>query len=949
MEYFLDKLSGEIISRYGENFSRLCIVFPSRRAGIFFRKYLAEKLDKPVWAPDIFAIQDFIAALSPVPVTDKLTLVFELYEVYRKFSSEPFDKFYQWGEMLLKDFDDIDKNLAEADYLFRIIRELKKVEQDFELKVSDIDSFYKFWQSFSNKELTDTQNDFLKTWEILGKVYHAFRKSLVEKNICYEGMAYRKIYEMTRTKELTVSWDKIVFAGFNQLNRCEEGIINELAKQGKAETFWDADKYYLDDNIQEAGHFLRKNFVNLGIEKNLSWTENNLTHTKKNIKVIGAPLLVSQAKALGNELKTLKKDNINKTAVVLPDEGMLLPVLHSLPENIDSLNVTMSFPMRETPLYSLLLLLKSLQKNRKGSGSSVVFYHKDVERILLHPYIKFTAPASVHELIYRVKRKNIIYISKKRIAESFNELPEIISAVFKETATAAETLEYIYNILRLLSEQFSSGTASRFEAEYIFKFYKELNHLNNVMAAYSAEISPGEISWETVWNLIAEITASVNIPFAGEPLKGLQVMGLLETRLLDFENVYILSMNEDIIPRGNKHGSFIPYSLRKAFKLPTYEDEDATSAYYFYRLLGRAKNITLIYNTEPGKIFAGEKSRFIMQIENELAPGNDNISFEQHVLQADVEIPKRREITIPKTKTILDALKNEEYFSATTLSRYINCPLQFYFNTAVKLREEETVEEFFTGGGFGTILHQIMDMMYSDYTGKTVDEAVIKTLRAILDKKYDKLWEDACAGIPQYEEFKTGLRGRNLLYKNIIKKLIAKILDNDLKEVPFSIISVETKMTKPLEIDLDGEKYTVNMLGRLDRVEEKDGVLRVVDYKTGNVNLIKMQEKLPDESFGIIFEDPVYKEKFQQYFYSYIYPQLSAEMKINVGIYPLKSTQGGIKFFEEKNIPPEKLKLFEEGLKAMLIKIFDTETPFTQTPHVERCLYCPYKSLCFRD
>jgi hypothetical protein len=945
MELFLEKLAKELYTKHGDDISGLCIVFPSRRAGLFFKQYIARQIDKPIWLPSVFSVQDFIAKLSPQQVGDRLTLIFELFEAYKKLSSEEsFDKFYPWGDMLLHDFDDIDKNLVESASLFRILREHKQVEMDFDFKVADIEEFYKFWQSFSGKELTDVQNNFIQTWEIIGQVYHSFRKNLEAMNLCYEGMAYRRVHELVRTKKLNYEWKKIIFAGFNLLNKAEEGIINELIKQGIAEIFWDADEYYLSRKFQEAGNSLRQNFAVLGINEP-NWIEDNLLKDKKNIKIIGAPLKVSQAKVLGNELKEIKKDSLYKTAVVLPDESLLIPVLHSLPDSIGELNVTMGFPFKDSSLYSLLQLLRNLQGGKKGSGNSAAYYHKDVVQVLLHPYIKFTAPYEIFGLVNRIKRRNIIYISRKTVLESFAKQPEIISEIFNDIETSAGSLEYIYNIITLIAKQLESRAGNTaFEMEYLFKFYTEVNHLSDVINRYSAEMDK-----DTFWNLLLEIAGTIKIPFTGEPLKGLQVMGLLETRLLDFENVYILSMNEGTMPKGITHGSFIPYSLRRAFKMPTHEDDDANSAYYFYRIMQRAKNICLIYNTQPGEIFSGEKSRFLMQVENELVRENKNITIENYFLEADIALPPRKEIVIQKSSELIEALKNEKQFSATTIANYINCPLKFYLRTVAKLKEDEEVEEFFSGKGFGTILHQIMEMLYTDYVGKTVDKKAIKAMKDKINKDYDKVWEDACSNIPEYEEFKSGVEGKNLLFKNIIKRLVKRILDIDAAETPFKIISLEQQVTKEVSVMANGAEHKIKLLGRLDRVEEKYGIETIIDYKTGIIDRKKLKETINEENFDVLFSDPAYKEKFQQHFYSSIYLESGSDKKLKIGIYPLKNLSEGILFFSEEHIPKEILEMYDSKLQELLAKIFDPETPFTQAVDRKRCLYCAYRSICYVD
>jgi hypothetical protein len=591
-------------------------------------------------------------------------------------------------------------------------------------------------------------------------------------------------------------------------------------------------------------------------------------------------------------------------------------------------------------------LLKNLHKNKKITADSPVFYHKDVIQILLHPYVKFLSVSEIYRLVGEIKKRNIVFVSRNRITGSFENTPELISEIFSIPDTIDSSFSFLYRIIELISRRFESNPeASKFEAEYLFALFTELNRMNGILKKYTDQIDA-----ETFWKLLTEVLSSIKIPFTGEPLKGLQIMGLLETRALDFENVYILSMNEDIMPRGNSVRSFIPYNLRRAFNLPTYEDDDSTYAYYFYRIIQRAKNICLVYNTEPGEILAGEKSRFIMQVENELAQENPNIKLESMIMQSDADMTKRREIIIQKSNDILKSLEKEEYISVTRLSTYINCPLQFYLRTVAKLKEEETVDEFLSGAGFGTILHKLMDLIYSDHKDKIIDKKLIISLKAKLGKDYDDLWEKACSNTADLEEFKGKLQGKNLLYKNVIKKLIGKVLDNDLKEAPFKIISLENSVAKELDISLNGKTQKVKLLGRLDRVEEKNGVIRIIDYKTGIVKKPKLSSKETDEEkINRIFLNPDYKENFQQLIYAYLYLDNYDAKDLIIGVYPLRDLSSGIYWFEEEPVTKNKTLIFENQLKELLTKIFDTTSPFTQTDDIERCRFCSYKSICYRD
>jgi len=943
---FLHKLAQELFAKYRSDISALQVVFPSRRAGIYFKKYLSEIIKAPLWSPVTCGVSEFISENSDKLIADDLTLIFELYEVYKKYAADvSFDKFYPWGEIILRDFDEIDKNHAEADYIFRILREHKKIEEDFEFNISDIDEFYRFWNSFSGKDINILQEEFIKTWEILGKVYHEFRSSLVNKNICYEGMAYRNLYEEVKTGKFTTDHKKIIFAGFNQLNKCEEGIIAELLKQDIAEVFWDADKYYINDKLQESGKFLRENFVKLQLN-GPKWIEDSLSGSEINVRIIGSPLEVSQAKVLGNELSKLPAGNRLKTAIILPDDSLLMPVLRSIPANIDKINITMGYSFKNSLLYSLFEALRDLNINSMGDGRTKEFYHKDIINVLLHPYIRETAPMEINELVNLINKRNIIYASLKYLKKIFDSANLLFDDIFTSADTAYESYDYISKIIAALSETISkSSHASVYENEFLTRSGTELNRIKDILDKYSADVER-----ETFWNILLENSKRLKIPFSGEPLEGIQIMGMLETRSLDFDNVYILSVNEGILPRETGMSSFIPFAIKKAFKLPVSEDTEADYAYYFYRLMQKAKNVTLIYNTETGIISAGEKSRFIMQVESELAVINKNVKLESLLLLGDIELPKRREITIEKSDEVLELLKSEKQFSATTLSSYINCPLQFYFKKAAKLKEEEEVEEYFSAAAFGNIFHQLMDILYRDDIGKEITAEMLSAKIKWFNKNYDELWKQACEELKEYAEFSKIKQGKNLLYKSVINKLINKVLDNDSSEAPFKILELENDAKRAVILNINGSTVEINLYGRLDRVEIKDGITRIIDYKTGTVDTSKQTSKVTDfEHIERIFEDIKFKENFQQLFYASLYLDANKSSKLTVGIYPLKKISDGVFWFESEPINSEKREIFESKLNGLLTKIFDKKTPFTQTTDTDRCKYCPYKSICYRD
>lgn len=958
MKPFLEKLAETLYNKYGDDISSVQLIFPSRRAGLYFKHYLSGLIKAPLWSPVTCSISEFIREHAPCTVADDLTLIFELYEIYKKYNPDvSFDKFYPWGEIILRDFDETDKNLVQAGYLFRILKEHKKVEEDFDFNAADIDEFYRFWQSFSFKEINKLEDDFIKTWEVLGKVYNEYRTALEGKNICYEGMAYRLLYENIKNGSFKPEKKKYIFAGFNLLNKCEENILSELLKQGIAETFWDADNFYLKDTSREAGKFLRSNFARLNIGQP-DWKTDDLTKSAKNIKIIGSPLEVSQAKILGNELSAIPADKLMRTAVVLPDDTMLIPVLHSLPENVEKINITMGYSFKNSMLYSFIDALKNLQAGAKGKGSSAVFYHRDVLNILQHPFIRKFSNIAAGKAVNTINKRNIVYVSGNMLLKLFDDTVGIIAQIFKTAESSTEALDYFNAILISLFKivtvenindiNSSSGNITGnniYEAEFLNKAYAELNRINDLLADYSSDVSR-----DTFWNILIECFRSIKIPFSGEPLEGLQVMGMLETRLLDFENVFILSVNEGILPPEAGSSSFIPYSLKKAFRLPVPEDIEADYAYYFYRLLQKAENVTLIYNTETGVIKAGEKSRFIMQVVNELAEENNNIKVEELLLSGDIELPVRKEISIEKTDEVIKILKDQKQYSATTILSYINCPLQFYFKKAAGLKEEDEVEEYFSAAAFGNIFHQVMEDLYTGDTGKDVTAAMIDEKLNLAKNNFDELWKAACSKYEEYAEFSDVKIGKNLLYKRVIQKLVQKVLQADKEQAPFKILALEIEAERELIIKANGESYTVKLFGRLDRIEQKEGITRIVDYKSGTVDLKNKPVKISDnEHIDNMFENIKRKENFQQMFYASLYLNTNKNQKLIIGVYPLKKLSGGIFWFEDEPITPDKKEYFDSKLTALFTEIFDKNTPFRQTRDAEHCTYCPYISLCYRN
>jgi hypothetical protein len=471
MKTFLDNICEDIIKKHKDDLSDLCVVFPSRRAGLHFKNLLGKKFTYPVWSPSVFSIEDFIKELSGYVFADSLKLLIELYTVYKEVvreekvilekgtefvgdaeNDESFDNFYLWGEMLLKDFDIVDKYIVDAGVLFKRVKDLKEIEESFPIELHD--AFKKFWGTLFNTNSSLVKENFLKIWQILESLYSKFRERLNEKNICYPGMAYRKLYDDIKNENIEIRWKKIIFAGFNSLSTSEKNIMQMLAGKGIAEIYWDADEYYYSDTKQEAGNFLRKNekyFGQGGVK-----FDSDLLNSEKNINTIGISSSVGMAKVLGSELKIMSGESdfySEKTVVVLPEENLLMPVLYSVPDEIKNINVTMGMPFRGTPLYGLINLIFELQSSCVFEKGKYKFHHVEVEKILLHPYIKFSSSRDIYNIINHIKDKNIVYFS---IDEYNGTIPEIVNVIFKKIGIAGETKTYLSGIIDYLAQRIES-------------------------------------------------------------------------------------------------------------------------------------------------------------------------------------------------------------------------------------------------------------------------------------------------------------------------------------------------------------------------------------------------------------------------------------------------------------------------------------------------------------
>jgi len=852
---FLKDIAQKIVAH--PKLSELTIVFPNRRAALFFQKYLSESLTKPTWSPKLISIESFFSGLSELREPDRLSLIYRLYKVYNEVmkSEEAFDRFYFWGDMLLRDFDEVDKYMVNAPLLFRDLSMLKELDESFDFLTDEQKEFLKgFWLSFDEKP-KGSKEEFLKVWRKLPKVYAEFVKSLKKEKLGYEGMIHREVADKVLAKGTlgkNEKGDQYIFAGFNALTKAEENIISYYVQEG-ATCYWDIDEYYIEDKWQEAGQFFRQYKNHPVLSKTFETPPANFKSAAKEIKLTGVPQRIGQAKLVGQALSENlpPPGEVEKTVIVLPDESMLLPILHSLPPELSDVNVTMGYPLRNTPLYNLLDLLIEMQLQRKGDH----FSHRQVTAILAHAYILSIEKEEAQKIRNGIISANRIHINNEELRQAGILLPDLFQLV-----DSAEASGYLLQIIKKLGASFTDKQS--FDREYAFHFHRHISRLHEVL-----DDTGKHPDWRGFQKLFRQIVLSQKIPFSGEPLKGLQVMGVLETRNLDFENVFVLSLNEGMLPSAARQGSYIPDSIRRAYQLPTHDHQDAMYAYLFYRLQQRAKNISLYYNTEPDIIGNGEMSRFVQQLVYE-----SGLPIKHYVLHNAVQINAIEPVTVLKNAETMELLRKyvkdgsdpeqKRELSPSALNDFIECKLRFYLKHLARLREADEVEEDLDARLFGNLLHEVVFWYYDELAkaGKgVIEKESFKDWEKLVDRLIGKAFVQLYRLDPDKEVV---YEGQRIVVRTIVKEFMAKIIEHDKAYAPFTIEGLEQKFAIPFGI---GEQEVV-LGGKIDRVDSKNGAVRIIDYKTG-------KDELSLESIVSLFDREGRRNKaaFQTMLYAYLY------------------------------------------------------------------------------
>ncbi|WP_111706977.1 PD-(D/E)XK nuclease family protein [Lutibacter citreus] len=907
MDSFISKVVKDVIDKRID-ISNVIFVLPSQRSCVFLKKELIEITSSSIFLPEIVSIEKYIQELADIKLIDNVQLLFEFYSIYKnivpKEKLEPFETFSLWASTILKDFNDIDSYLVDSSKLFSNLSDLKKID---------------LW--FQDKSPSKLAVNYLKFFEVMGELYNSLYEKLKINRFGYQGLVYR---EATKNLDNYISnnSDKhIVFVGFNALNNAEEHIFQYLLNAKIATVYWDATEEYFKKS-NEAGYFLRKYKEEWAFYKSNSflWVQSDCDDNK-NIEFIGAPKNITQIKYAGELLERF--DNHQKTALVLADENLLTLTLNSLPNSVKNINITMGYPLNDIPLSGLFDKLFKLHLNQQkfNKAQNSEFYFKDVLNILNDPYLNKKEGEILQKIASNLKKENKIFLTVQDLKSSIiTEELEKVSFFLQLFEFSTSISKIINQCLQLISE--IKPLVEGVDREYLFRFYKVFQQIEALNNRYN-HIS----DLKTLTLFYGQILQNEKLSFQGEPLRGLQLMGMLETRVLDFETIIITSVNEGILPGSKNEASFIPYDVKKYFGLPTFQEKDAIFSYHFQRLLQRAKNVYLLYNTETDGYGAGEKSRFLTQLEIK------NLNIKNTIVSPQLQKTEDKVIQIEKTDAILKKLKEvfTKGISPSAFATYIYNPLKFYEQKVLGIYDADEVEETIAVNTMGTVIHDVLEQLYKPFENKFISKDSIANMQLKLD--------DLLLTYFEKHYLKGNIEtGKNKLIFEVCKNHINRFLKKELavvsKNKALKIIALEQFLN--VEITIEGIDYPIRLRGIVDRIDELDGITRIIDYKTGKVAASEL--KLAD--FSLISEDYKYTKAMQVMLYSFMYSKTNKKelSELESGVISFKNLNSGfLKMnFSEKyrgtdnQVSEERINSFMEEIKNLIKEILDPKTPFIQ-------------------
>lgn len=955
METFLKQVAHDLYNKTEGNFTKVAIVFPNKRASLFFNEYLAQESDRPIWSPTYVSISELFRQSSDLSIADPIKLVCDLYKVFQKAtgSKETLDDFYFWGEMLIADFDDADKNMADTHALFSNLKDLNELMDNYDfLEEGQKEALSQFFHNFSINQVTELKQRFISMWNVLGDIYTEYKALLESQSIAYEGMLYRQVIEQLDVEALP--YNKYIFVGFNVLNKVEHTLFKKLNEAGKAMFYWDYDTFYLNKTPHEAGEFIRRNLRDFPSELPASFFDN--LNQPKEVTFIESPTENGQARYLPQWIRENLTSQEKETAVVLCNEALLQPVLHALPDNVKHINITMGFPLSQTPAYSFVNALMELHTSGYNPNNGRYLF-AEVISVLKHPYTRQLSPEA-EKLEQTLTRDNRFYPLPSELKQ--DNVLELLFTPRRNNLDLCSMLSEALKEVAVIYQQQAASHSDAFDQLYresLFKTYTLVNRFHTLIESKELNVQAG-----TFQRLLTRIMSSSSIPFHGEPAIGMQVMGVLETRNLDFRHLIMLSVNEGQLPKAGGDSSFIPYNLRKAFGMTTIDHKIAVYAYYFYRLMQRAEKVTLVYNTATDGINRGELSRFMLQF---------LIEWGYPVLRKQLEAAQSPQssapIIIEKTPDVMERMKSvfdirnnpKALISPSALNCYLDCPLKFYYKYVALLSAPDEVTADIDSAKFGSIFHYAAEHIYKDLTahGKLISKENLETLlkdEVRLQTYVDNGFKELFFNLPPNEQ--PEYNGIQLINSAVIVKYIQQLLRNDLRYAPFTFVGSEQRIFENIEIYTPSGNIQSRIGGIIDRIDSKGESLRIVDYKTGgdadtpaNVQSLFIPDK---KRSNYVFQTFLYASIVCKKLREKNDSRLVAPALLYIHRAASENYSPVIQMGEPRK-PKEPVDNFaqyegdfRENLKTLLEDIFNPDISFTQTEIEDKCAYCDFKALC---
>jgi hypothetical protein len=955
METFLKQVAHDLYNKTEGNFTKVAIVFPNKRASLFFNEYLAQESDRPIWSPTYVSISELFRQSSDLSIADPIKLVCDLYKVFQKAtgSKETLDDFYFWGEMLIADFDDADKNMADTHALFSNLKDLNELMDNYDfLEEGQKEALSQFFHNFSINQVTELKQRFISMWNVLGDIYTEYKALLGSQSIAYEGMLYRQVIEQLDVEALP--YNKYIFVGFNVLNKVEHTLFKKLNEAGKAMFYWDYDTFYLNKTPHEAGEFIRRNLRDFPSELPASFFDN--LNQPKEVTFIESPTENGQVRYLPKWIRENLTSQEKETAVVLCNEALLQPVLHALPDNVKHINITMGFPLSQTPAYSFVNALMELHTSGYNPNNGRYLF-AEVISVLKHPYTRQLSPEA-EKLEQNLTRDNRFYPLPSELKQ--DNVLELLFTPRRNNLDLCSMLSEALKEVAVIYQQQAASHSDAFDQLYresLFKTYTLVNRFHTLIESKELNVQAG-----TFQRLLTRVMSSSSIPFHGEPAIGMQVMGVLETRNLDFRHLIMLSVNEGQLPKAGGDSSFIPYNLRKAFGMTTIDHKIAVYAYYFYRLMQRAEKVTLVYNTATDGINRGELSRFMLQF---------LIEWGYPVLRKQLEAAQSPQssapIIIEKTPDVMERMKSvfdirnnpKALISPSALNCYLDCPLKFYYKYVALLSAPDEVTADIDSAKFGSIFHYAAEHIYKDLTahGKLISKENLETLlkdEVRLQTYVDNGFKELFFNLPQNEQ--PEYNGIQLINSAVIVKYIQQLLRNDLRYAPFTFVGSEQRIFENIEICTSTGDIQSRIGGIIDRIDSKGESLRIVDYKTGgdadtpaNVQSLFIPDK---KRSNYVFQTFLYASIVCKKLREKNDSRLVAPALLYIHRAASENYSPVIQMGEPRK-PKEPVDNFaqyegdfRENLKTLLEDIFNPDISFTQTEIEDKCAYCDFRALC---